>query len=418
MSSPRIALSLLLLAGPAAGEELLFADGFETGNPVFWSALENAPCEAVGDSDGDRLDDCAERDTGVFVDSDDTGTDPLLADTDGDGIDDGDEVLGTLAGLDLPELGVHPLVRNVLVEYDWFDDNADPTHPSQPYPKSCEPHSHRPSELALVKVTTAFAGAGGLNPDGSAGILAIHDYGQGAPFTGGNLVPDVDGVIAGGVGGNDFVAIKSEHFASERQGYFHYALLPHRYNNNDSSSGQAELPGDDLIVSLFCFAVHPEESRYVGHTILHELGHNFDLGHGGFESCNRKPNYNSVMNYNYQFPGVDTNCTPPGDGLLDYSRGTRIDLDETDLDETLGTCGTAPWDWDDDETLEAGVQQDLNLDGDGNATNAGCGGIFTILRDHDDWSALDLAAFAGDGDGAEPRRPARVVDCDNVPPGR
>jgi hypothetical protein len=44
------------------------------------------------DDDGDGLLDTVETDTGVYVSLEDTGTDPLLADTDGDGWDDLDEV--------------------------------------------------------------------------------------------------------------------------------------------------------------------------------------------------------------------------------------------------------------------------------------------------------------------------------------
>jgi hypothetical protein len=44
------------------------------------------------DDDGDTLLDVVETDTGVFVSASDTGTDPLLVDTDGDGWDDAEEV--------------------------------------------------------------------------------------------------------------------------------------------------------------------------------------------------------------------------------------------------------------------------------------------------------------------------------------
>lgn len=406
--TPPLFLALVLLvaaAAPLPAEVLVFADGFETGNPVLWSGIETEPCTAVGDTDGDRLDDCVESDSGRFVDANDRGTDPFLADTDGDGIDDGDEALGTLAGLDLPALGADPLVRNVLFEYDWFDDHRDPG--------TCGAHSHRPTAAALAMVTAAFAAASGTNPDGSTGIATIHDAGQGAPLGGGNLVADADGVLTFGVNNSEFVNIKNAQFAADRKGYFHYVLLPHRYNTNSTSSGQAEYPGDDMIVSLYCAGT----DQNVAHTIVHEVGHNFDLGHGGFEDCNRKPNYNSVMNYNYQFPGVDTNCTPPGNGLLDYSRGTRIDLDETDLDENLGTCGDSPWDWDGDALIEVGVVRDLNLDGSGVPQNGGCDANLTVLRDFDDWAAIDLPAFLFSADGPAPRAPREIVDCDNPPPG-
>src|SRR5690349_598975 len=64
------------------------------------------------DTDGDRLLDAYETDTGVFVDATNTGTDPLVADTDADGIADGDEVLGTAGGLDLPAMGTNPLKKD------------------------------------------------------------------------------------------------------------------------------------------------------------------------------------------------------------------------------------------------------------------------------------------------------------------
>ena len=79
-------------------------------------------------------------------------------------------------------------------------------------------------------------------------------------------------------------------------------MLPHRYDTSSGSSGQAEIAGDDLIVSLQCSG---QATVSVANTIVHELGHNFGLRHGGFESINYKPNYNSVMNYKYQFAGSD-----------------------------------------------------------------------------------------------------------------
>ena len=52
------------------------------------------------DSDYDTLPDGVESNSGVFVDVDtDTGTSPLLADTDGDGLEDDDEILCRLYSL-------------------------------------------------------------------------------------------------------------------------------------------------------------------------------------------------------------------------------------------------------------------------------------------------------------------------------
>ena len=324
------------------------------------------------DTDNDRLPDSVETDTGVYVSPSDTGTDPNDADTDDDGIDDGDEVLGTLAGLDLPGMGASPLRQDLLLEYDWFDDSLD-----------CAAHSHQPTAAAIAAAGTAFDTSPVSNPNGVTGVNLISDYGQGGVFTGGNLIADENGVIDSGVNGADFLAYKAANFAANRNGYFHYVLLPHRYGTDSNSSGQAELPGDDLIVSLYC--AHSDSN--VANTILHELGHNLLLHHGGDVSCNYKPNYNSVMSYKYQFPGVDNDCTPPGNGVLNYSIGDRIDLDENDLDENNGTCGPGfPWDWNGNVTIENPVVFDINS---ADAFQEGaCGGTLTTLSDFDDWGNL------------------------------
>jgi hypothetical protein len=357
-------------------------------------------CEAgcALDTDEDRLPDCVETNTGVFVSELETGTNPNDPDTDDDAILDGDEVLGTLLGLDLPLMGVSPLRKDILLEYDWFDEALE-----------CGVHSHRPTAAALAMGTATFANAPVTNPDGSTGINFIHDYGQGGVFTGGNLIADADGVLTGGVNSAEFQNHKSANFNSNRHGYFHYVILPHRYNTTSSSSGQAELPGDDMIVSLHCAG----SDRNVGHTIVHELGHNLILRHGGFENNNWKPNYNSVMNYKYQFPGIDNNCTPPGDGVLDYSVGVRPPLDENNLDETQGVCGNPPgpgWDWNGDgDALDVGFAFDINVDRDGIGD-----GVFGILQDYNDWAFLILTGI-GDADGDRLAR-REIISCLNPAP--
>lgn len=338
--------------------------------------------EELVDSDNDRLPDSVETNTGVYVDASNTGTDPNNPDTDADGIKDGDEVLGTLAGLDLPAMGTNPLRKDLLLEYDWFDDSVD-----------CSAHTHRPSAAAIASVTAAFSNSPVTNPGIADGVNLISDYGQGGVFTGGNLINDADGVIAGGVSGTDFKNYKAAHFAANRNGYFHYVLLPHRYNTTSSSSGQAEVYGDDMIVSLYC----ANSDSNVANTILHEVGHNLNLLHGGNESCNYKPNYNSVMNYKYQFPGVDDNCTPPPDGVLDFSWGDRISLNESNLNEFNGTCGPGfPWDWNDNAILENPAIVNINEYG---SEVSQCGGTLTTLNDYDDWGNI-LFGGVGDADGA------------------
>ena len=351
------------------------------------------------DSDGDGLADAIETGSHVFKGAADPGTDANVADSDGDGINDGDETLGTFGLLNLPQMGCNPLRRNILIEYDWFDDSLE-----------CALHSHRPSETALNNVAAAFAASPNVNPDGTTGIFLIQDRGDGGIFNGGNRVSDQDSAanIAGGVSGAAFFSYKGAHFAANRVGYFHYCLLPHRYNSTSNSSGQAEINGDDLIVSLYCFG----SDRNVAHTIMHELGHNLGLRHGGDVDCNYKPNYNSVMNYRYQFPGANTNCAVPGSGLLAYSPGVRIELNELALDESKGVCGNVPIDWDEDGTIELLVTKDINSQDTNQATT--CGGTLSILRDFNDWGALFFGGI-GDSDGRSVVS-VEVIDCDNPPP--
>lgn len=387
---------ILLLFYSFVFANMIFKNGFE-GDLIFSSGFDPVfVCQDSNDDDGDRLLNCHETNTQIYVDQFNTGTDPNNADTDGDSINDGDEVLGTLDGLNLPLMGTNPLVRNILIEYDWFDDNLDPG--------TCSAHSHRPTANAMNKVVLAFLNAPNVNPDGSTGIVVIQDYGQGGVFNQGNLINDADGVLTEGVSGAEFANHKSNNFQSNRNGYFHYTILPHRYNTNSGSSGQAEIIGDDLIVSLYCFG----SDNNVSHTIFHELGHNLSLRHGGLSNCNYKPNYNSVMNYQYQFPGADTNCDAQGNGVLDYSRGLNASLSELSLNESVGVCNNQPIDWNQNAVIDGG---NVTFDINGDTLINSCSGEGPALFDFNDWAFID---FSGINDFD--RSDLEIVTCANPPP--
>ncbi len=356
------------------------------------------PSNTGVDTDGDRLPDSVETNTGVFVNSTNTGTNPNNPDSDGDGLPDGDEVLGTTGGLNLPAMGTNPLRKNILLEYDWFTDPID-----------CftgGPHNHRPAANQIDRLNLAFASAPVTNPDGSTGITVINDYGQGGLFTGGNLINDADGIVDGL--GPEYDAYKAANFAANRQGYFHYVILPHHYTSTSNfSSGVAFFNDYRLIVSLQCI---PGTDNAFANTIMHELGHNLGLNHGGpltlaNSEFNNKPNYASVMNYDYQFPGIDVDCQRGGDGVLDYSRKRHIDLNENTLNESLGMCDGVDVDWDFDGVIESSVVYDLNFDSQ-----------FGPMLDLDDWSNL-FYDFAPSGAGAAPMTVApQIAVCDNPAP--
>ncbi|HJU41709.1 MAG TPA: hypothetical protein VJ691_02805, partial [Vicinamibacterales bacterium] len=368
----------------------VIGDGSGTGTILNDDAA--GPCV---DTDNDRLCNTVETNTGIFVNSNNTGTNPSLADTDGDGIADGDEVLGTLGGLNLLALGASPVKKNILFEYDWVDDSHNEAF------EACGAHSHRPTVAMINRVAAAFAASPHTNPDGTTGITLIQDYGQGGAFTGGNLLAHAAN-LTGGVNGADYLNTKAANFAPNRSGYFHYVIMSHWYTEFLGSSGQAELPGDDMIVTLGCFI----STENVANTIMHEAGHNFNIRHGGNENCNWKPNYNSVMNYRFQFDGVDSNasCNALGSfgetNILDYSRGTRISLNENNLNENAGVCGATPIDWNSSGTITAGLVYELNRDpfDPSFIDNFGCTASLTTLNDHNDWASLSFTGI-NDGDG-------------------
>jgi hypothetical protein len=186
-------------------------------------------------------------------------------------------------------------------------------------------------------------------------------------------------------------------------------------------SGVSEFFGNDFVVSLANYideVGNPPDVYNVGGTFMHELGHNLGLHHGGgFDSngtaedvgVEYKPNYLSVMNYNYQFVGIPQ---LNGHSRLDYSEqvlptgGTTPGaLDENNLDETAGLgsgdpngaffytdaqCNfrigatNGPVDWDGD--LIAGDNTSVSADLHPSDHPGACGVVNSVqLRGHMDW---------------------------------
>jgi hypothetical protein len=161
-------------------------------------------------------------------------------------------------------MGVNPRHKDMLVEMDWDDDT-----------RSCGLHSHRPTATSVDEVRIFYASTPIPNPDGVPGINFIADYGQGSVFTGGNLV-DFPNRVTSKLE-QPFYDVKLANFAPNRAGYFRYQAHAH-HTDFSTSSGYGNIVGDNSVVTLNC--VH-DNTDYVRNTIIHELGHNLGLRHGG-----------------------------------------------------------------------------------------------------------------------------------------
>jgi hypothetical protein len=376
-----MALGVLLGSGAASGQQI-FGNGFEES------------CEI--DADSDRLPNCEEAILGL---------DYFDSDTDDDGLSDGDEVIGTIGGLDFAAFGVDPRHKDLLIEMDWDVDS-----------RHCAlNHSHRPPDIAIAEIKIFYAASPVTNPDGIDGINFIADYGQGpAPFTGGNEVDFPDAVTTPLQ--QPFFDVKMANFNPNRVGYFRYQAHAHFYLDNDPSSGWGNIWGDNSIVSVNCYW---DDLGIVRNTILHELGHNLGLQHGGSDFCNKRPNYNSLMNYNHQFSGIDTDCDSDGNGIdnLGYSVGDRTFLQQGQLDEAQGVCPLSnplhrPIDWNGNGMIDA-----LPVTYPGAfSTTIGCADIDTS-SDHNDYAALQLKPTSPSNGGGAPTPGIDSGACPPIPEG-
>jgi len=308
----------------------------------------------------------------------------LFKDTDGDALLDIWEINGYdhdndgIVDVNLPAMGANLLRKDIFVEIDWMEAGI------------CFPfidfESHKPESQAIDKIITAFANAPVDNPDGSKGISLHVDYGQGGLFAGGNDVPHdclLDPVS------DELSNIEASNFDPARQPIFHYCLFAHHFRDpidgETNRSGIAGVPGSDLIVALGrVLSVNERYRDEQAGTFMHELGHNLNLKHGGQDWIGNKPNYLSVMNYDFQKRGLL--LSDGSEGLMDYSRfdfSQLATLSESSLDENSGItasleasgfgskyfCGNEcnpisifniPVDWNCNSAIESGISANIN----------------------------------------------------------
>ena len=334
-------------------------------------------------------------------------------DSDSDGLlDRWEDGIYTAPGggtVNLAAMGVDKYKKDILMETDWIAATA-PGSAGVGY------------DNTIFTITSEFFARGPvLNPDGTRGINFISDHGQGGLFTGGGtvLTPDHERMDFSTCPSRwtpepcsnfvTFMTYKNSSFATERNGLFHYLVLGKKTGSGDGG-GQARFPfdapsascpscgGDNLYVN---FPAMPS-SDYAA-VIIHEIGHDIGLAHGGIwqpdtrdpHHNNWKPNFHSIMNYRYTTAGVPPGCELTGvnetnylgGGPSTFSSGTLLTIQESFVDENLGVCDRSPSDLSGDGRITAGPMELPSC-------CWGTGSPGTIHQDHDQWGnlVLDFAA--------------------------
>lgn len=273
-----------------------------------------------------------------------------------------------------------------------------------------------------------------------------------------------NGDCGGAQGFVNFYDLKAAYFQGKNS-RTHYTIFGHAIADASTSdefncspfffTGLAELPGQNFVIALGGLDFGSEISaslqrRIVAGVFMHEFGHNLGLHHGGgigvldADDTNFKPNYVSIMSYNYVFHGIpeadavgsthqrscdrDSDCGagascidvglkpgPPSNVCLrlDYSRqllptggNTPGALKETDLSEPAGlgsgnadiiffptrnctdiqiAASNGPVDWDSDgSATNLHAQANLLMD----VLFLRCSSPLTTVHGFDDWKAL------------------------------
>ncbi|MGJ6964170.1 hypothetical protein ACSDR0_19875 [Streptosporangium sp. G11] len=222
---------------------------------------------------------------------------------------------------------------------------------------------------------------------------------------------------------DDFAAVRNTAFHLTRRQVFHYGIQS-AAPAGCASGGKGQHGGNEMII-------HDGEPA----TIMHELGHNLNLDHGGNVPVNCKPNYVSVMNYDHG-AGISRvtgrsiiDFSPPRLGLNGLARGqarlptlneamlseTAV-LDPTDHDnrfefvDSTGRKGgnrlDRPTDWD-PFNMPLMPFVNINTADSVNGLPRDCASNTSdqdLLHGHDDWAHISLPFrhFIGQAGSSEP----------------
>ncbi|MHC4989895.1 MAG: thrombospondin type 3 repeat-containing protein [Planctomycetota bacterium] len=369
VSSPAMLLiiGLLTLApGMALGQDS-DSDGLDDATELALAGGTGCPDPANPDSDGDGLTDGTEVNVQL--------TDPCNEDTDDDGLRDDWEI----NGVPYVDIGGTPQL---------YSTGVGSARRKDLYVEIDAMVGEVPSGAAMASVILAFATSPVPNPDGSSGItlnLVLDDVNMpSATWTynpgGGVFWPPEFSLAKTGLFGTSveradpswWVGSTSGPMREAKRKMYRYCIFAKQLGST-SISGLAELPGNDMMVTLgapawtraFTVAqtIQPGwANQVVAGAFMHELGHMLGLGHGGpttvasiGNAYNFKPNYFSVMNYSWPFPryvsGLNPNPTAAqaayaSSWSLDYSDSAWPMLNEQSLTESTaicsGACGSSP----------------------------------------------------------------------------
>jgi len=366
----------------------------------------------------------------------DTDRDALLDGWETDGIDfdnDGN------VDLDLPAMGADPRFKDIFVEIDYMvlPDEAGVTG-----------HTHEPSASALQIMIDAFKNAPVSNPDKEDGTpnddgIRVHiDAGSGTimnPVTNAtwgtrsksDVLSHQDnlGTCTGSTyNWTAFDGIKGLRenpgkFDVQRGDVFHYVIFGHSLcpEKTTTSGISRGIPGSDALVTLGGWDGDVGSVNQQAGTLMHELGHNFALKHGGDDHANYEPNYLSVMNYSFQTKGLRISGS---DGTFDYSRFDFDVLDEDgNLDETTGITpavadyGTRFYDKTGTERIVDQIDAPIDWeDGTGAADNTNAkvdiniSGGFGMLDDSNNWAEFKFNGGAIGAFGEEIILPVEIFE--------
>jgi hypothetical protein len=357
--------------------------------------------------------------------------------------------------LNLPAMGVSLDRPNVLIQMDWMQETGG------------KKRNQQLEQAAINRVIEAFNKDPVTYPGATrAGITLIVDNGPESTISPGGkkwgelsrakAIPWTEFFLTGsraGFNSENFQKLLETNFTpTGRVPIFHYvAAVANLSAEGGCTSGLTPNAGTKkgfgFIVSLGgqrkpgepCWENEVGSETQQTGTFMHELGHTLGLLHGGEDSINFKPNYPSVMNYLFQFPGVLRN----EERVFDYSREPEPNVEEKTLTEATGinlganplkygiswicangaaepptqsTSSLAEVDWNCDKKIDAG--EGFIVNGKGGREAEGKEGEPEILRNLEgtktsDWGRIDFHT-GGVGTGAAA---ANEVTVDPVVPG-